>query len=132
MRLQTLLCDEIISELEELSKIQVGTEQYKTAVEGIAKLMAQALESEKLNQEFGAKDADRDMDYEFKLKQLEEDRKDRRVKNIIAVAAILVPAFGAAWGTIKSLKFEETGTVTTMAGRNHINKLLSFVGIGRK
>ena len=132
MRLQTLLCDEITSELGELSKIPVGTDEYKTAVEGIAKLMAHALESERLNQEFGAKDMDREMDYEFKLKQLEEDRKDRRVKNIIAFAAIMVPAFGAAWGTIKSLKFEETGTVTTMAGRNHINKLLSFIGIGRK
>lgn len=128
MVLQTLLCDEIKSEFEELGKIQVGTDEHKTAVDCVAKLMSHALETEKLNQEFEARETERAMDHELKLKQMEEDRKDRRAKNAIAIAAILIPAAGAVWGTIKTLKFEEVGTVTTMAGRNHINKLLSFIG----
>ena len=128
MVLQTLLCDEIKSELEELGKIQVGTDEYKTAVDGVTKLISQALETEKLNQEFEAREMERETDRELKLKQMDEDRKDRRVKNILAALGIFIPVGATVWGTLKSLKFEIDGTVTTMAGRNHINKLLSMFG----
>ena len=124
MKLQNLLCDEVKSELEELSKMQIGTDEYKTAVDGITKLVAQAIEVEKFNADIEEREIDRDMDHDFKLKQLEEDRKDRRAKNIIAVAGILIPVGVTVWGTIKSLKFEEEGTVTTIVGRGFINKLL--------
>ena len=60
----------------------------------------------------------------FKQEQLEEDKKDRLWKNGIAIAGIIIPSLITIWGTIKSLKFEEEGTVTTIMGRGFINKLL--------
>lgn len=125
MKLQNLLCDEITSEFEELSKLQVGTDEYKAAVDGITKLVDRAVEIEKLNNELDAKEIEREFDQDLKLKQIDEDRKDRRAKNTIAVAGIVIPVVVTVWGTIKTLKFEIDGTVTTMAGRNFINKLFA-------
>ena len=55
---------------------------------------------------------------------MEEDRKDRRFKNGIALGGIVLPLAVTIWGTLKTLKFEEEGTVTTMMGRGFINKLI--------
>ena len=53
----------------------------------------------------------------------EEEKKDRKWKNGISVAGIVVPIVVTVWGTLKTLKFEETGTVTTNAGRSFMNRL---------
>lgn len=124
MKLLTLLSDEISSELEELSKMQIGSDEYKAAVDGITKLVDRAVEVEKINNELENKEIDRDIDRDLRQQQLEDDRKDRRAKNYIAVAGIVIPVAVTIWGTIKSLKFEEEGTVTTIVGRGFINKLL--------
>lgn len=60
---------------------------------------------------------------ELKAKQMDDERKDRWVKNSITAAGIAIPSIITIWGTLKSLKFEETGTITTMAGRSFINRL---------
>ncbi|MBO5906197.1 MAG: hypothetical protein J6Q84_07255 [Kiritimatiellae bacterium] len=60
----------------------------------------------------------------LKAKQAESEDKDRLIRNIIAVTGIVVPSLITIWGTLKSLKFEETGSVTTIMGRGFINKLL--------
>ena len=57
-------------------------------------------------------------------KQMEEEKKDRWIKNGLAAAGIIIPTLVTIWGTVKSIKFEETGTITTIMGRGFINKLL--------
>ena len=47
MKNETMLHDEIKAELEELSKLEVGSDEYETAVNGISKLMDRAIEMEK-------------------------------------------------------------------------------------
>ena len=44
MKNETMLHDEIKAELEELSKLEVGSDKYETAVNGISKLMDRAIE----------------------------------------------------------------------------------------
>ena len=55
---------------------------------------------------------------------MDEEKKDRLVKNIITAAGIVLPLVITVWGTKVSLKFEEEGTFTTIMGRGFINKLL--------
>ena len=55
---------------------------------------------------------------------MEDERKDRLVRNGITIASIVIPTAVTIWGTLKSFKFEETGTVTTTIGRGFINKLI--------
>lgn len=124
MKIETLLHDEIKSELEELKKIELGSEKYKVTVDGLTKLVDKAIEMDKLNIEVHEKVESRENDNDLKLKQMEEERKDRFVRNGIAVAGIVIPTMVTIWGTIKTIEFEKEGTITTIMGRGFINKLL--------
>lgn len=118
--IEDLLSEEIRGELENLADIEQGSDEYKASIDGIVKLIDRSIEIEKVKSE-NAKQYD---DIEFKLKQLQDENKDRLIRNGIAVAGIVVPTLITIWGTLKSFKFEETGTVTTILGRGFINKLL--------
>ena len=124
MRIETKLQEEIASELEELSKMQVGTDEYKSTVDGLTKLMDRAIEIERIDIESQDKVDARQEENDFKLKQMEDERKDRIVKNAISVAGIVIPTVVTIWGTLKSIEFEKTGTITTIMGRGFISKLL--------
>ena len=117
---ETLLHEEIQAKLEALKDLEVGSEEYEKAVNAITKLMDRAVEIDKINLE-----ADNSaFEHNYKMSQIKVDHKDRWIKNILSALGIAIPAGITIWGTLKSLKFEETGTVTTIMGRGFINKLL--------
>ena len=120
MKIEGLLHKEIADEFEILGKMDVGTDKYKTAVDGLSKLMDKAIELDKLNVEHN----NQEFEIDFKERQAAEEKKDRMAKNGIAVAGIVIPSLLTIWGTIKSIKFEQEGTITTIMGRGFINKLL--------
>lgn len=122
--IETLLRDEIQKEFEILEDMKVGTEEYKTAVDSMIKLCDRAIELEKFNAEQEFKREQQAVEDELKTEQIREDKKDRFVKNSLTAASIIIPSAITVWGTIKSIKFEETGTITTIMGRGFIQKLL--------
>ena len=122
--IETLLHEEIQDGFDALSRMERGTEIHKTTVDEVAKLFDKAIEIEKIEIEAKEKAKAREIEESIKLAQIEEDRKDRRVKNGIAVGGIVLPLAVTIWGTFKTLKFEEEGTVTTIMGRGFINKLI--------
>ena len=122
--IETLLHEEIQDGFDALSKMERGTEIHKTTVDEVAKLFDKAIEIEKIEVEAKEKAKAREIEASLKRAQMEEDRKDRRFKNGIAVGGIVLPLAVTIWGTFKTLKFEEEGTVTTMMGRGFINKLI--------
>jgi hypothetical protein len=124
MNIETMMHEEIQSELEELGKIKVGTEEYKVAVEGITKLTDRVIEMTKSDIEREEKVKDREIETNLKIQQMEDERKDRFIKNVIAVVGIAVPTAVTIWGTVKSIEFEKEGTITTIMGRGFIQKLL--------
>lgn len=124
MSIKTLLNNEIKDQIEEVGKMEVGTDTYKTAVDGLTKLMDKAIEMDKVENERKDRITTQSIETDLKLKQMEDERKDRIVRNSITAAGIAIPSLITIWGTIKSIKFEETGTITTIMGRGFINKLL--------
>lgn len=124
MRIEKMLHAEIENEFESLKKVELGTDKYKATVDGLTKLVDRAIEIDKMNIEQNEKYEVRRDENDFKAQQMKEDKRDRFVKNGIAVAGIVIPSAITIWGTLKSLKFEEEGTVTTIMGRGFINKLL--------
>ena len=122
--IETLLHEEIQDGFDALSKMERGTEIHKTTVDEVAKLFDKAIEIEKIEIEAKEKAKAREIEASLKRAQMEEDRKDRRFKNGIAVGGIVLPLAVTIWGTFKTLKFEEEGTVTTIMGRGFINKLI--------
>ena len=124
MSIKTALTDEVMTEVKELNKMTLGTDEYRVTVEGISKLAEKAIELERLEQERKEKVESRNLENDLKLMQLAEDRKDRRVKNGLTAAGIVLPLGATIWGVLKSLKFEETGSVSSIVGRDLIKKLL--------
>ena len=117
---EKLLHEELKTRLEELKDMEVGSDEYKAAVDNITKLMDRGIKIDELNLE----DLKRECETNIKMSQIKEDHKDRFWKHILEGVGIGLPAAVAIWGTLKSLKFEETGTVTTILGRGWLNKLL--------
>ena len=112
--IETKLHMEIEDELDKLDSItDKGSDEYKATLDSVTKLMDRAIEMERLGNEV-----------EKNQLQMREEQKDRLIRNIIAVAGIVIPSAITVWGTVKSIKFEETGTITTIIGRGFINKLL--------
>lgn len=114
---------EIGSLFEALKDLEAGTEEYDKVSNSLNKLLDKYNEMTKNDYDYWDRQETRKIEYEFKEKQLEEDRRDHRVKNGLTLTSIATGLGLAVWGTIKSLKFEETGTVTTNAGREFIKKL---------
>lgn len=126
MSIQRLLREEIESEFKELSTITPGGENYKVAVDGITKLMDRAIEMEKNEIDHQDRIDARDSENELKMKQMEDEKKDRFVKNLLAEVGTIGGLVVTIWGAKKAWKFEETGTVASPVGRSFINKLISF------
>ena len=120
MKIKETLYKEIEDELQELNEIEVGTDEYKSSVDGVTKLLDRAIEIEKHEAEMKEREAERIA----KNIQVAEEQKDRVVKNYISAGGVVLPLLVTIWGTLKSFKFEKDGTVTTIMGRGFINKLL--------
>lgn len=123
MDYMALLDDVIINELKNLKDTKGETDEYKATVECVTKLMDRSIEIKKLTFDQTNKLSRQVIDDKAKVKQDEEDRKDRLIKNCISIAGIVIPALITIWGTLKSLKFEQDGTVTSMAGRAFVSRL---------
>ena len=124
MRIEIPLQDEIINELKEAKEMEIGSDKHRNTIDSVVKLLDRAIEIEKMDVDHREKVENRDYENDFKQRQMTDERRDRLVKNILTGAGIIIPSALTVWGTIKTLKFEQEGTVTTIMGRGFINKLL--------
>lgn len=124
MSMRHLLREEIQSEFEELKKIKVGTDEHKAAVDAATKLVDRAIELEKIDIEKVEKAENRDVEYSLKTKEMDDERKDRWVKNGLTAVSVIGGFALTVWGTIKSIEFEKEGSITTIMGRGFIQKLI--------
>lgn len=118
---------EIESELNALANVEVESEAFKVTVDCVSKLIDKRNEMEKIELEKKKQQLSEQMELNklSKEKELNEyNKKDQLIKHAISIGSIVIPVFVTIWGTYKTLKFEETGTVTTIMGRGFINKLI--------
>ena len=137
-----LLESEISAEFKTLENMELGSDEYKSVVDGLTKLIDRSINLDKLDIDKEEKIKDRESDSNYKVDQLNNDKsyresditlrtqqmnneqRDLMITNAITAAGIVIPSLITIWGTFKTLKFEEQGTVTTIMGRGFINKLL--------
>lgn len=124
VNVETLLYDEIATEFEKLSQLTPGSEEHKATADTLVKLMDRAIEIDKVDRDCAEKEEARKSEELLKQQQLEDEKKDRLIKNILSIAGIALPLLVTIWGTKVSLEFEKEGTFTTIMGRGFINKLL--------
>lgn len=138
MEFKQKLYEEIEEEFDNMKGIKIGTNDLKTAVETVTKLVDRAIEIDKIEYERNEKlkkeledkikameaEAREAYEKECKLKALEEEKRDRWWRRAIDIGGIVIPVGLTVWGTIVTLRFEREGTVTTIIGRGFFNKLL--------
>lgn len=115
---------EIDAQLGYLGEVEPGTDEYKARVDGITKLMDRAIEMEKLAREDEYRVKSHKDEVDLKLKELEENRKGRWVRDGLSVAFDIGEKLFIVWGLYKTFKFEETGTVTTHVGKGFFSRFL--------
>ncbi len=124
MDIKELLEEAIYKRIDEFNDLEVGTEEFKSEADVLAKLTDRVIEIEKVRVDYQERVNDRENEIELKQLEMDDERKDRFIKNCLTGASIVTGVGLTVWGTLKSLKFEEDGTVTTIVGRGFINKLL--------
>lgn len=123
MSIQTILREEFTNELEELGKVEFGSEKYKVGVAGVAQLADRLIEMSKLDTEDEKIDIERQK-LDIENQKLEEDKKDRKTKNRISVFGIAAPAAIAIIGGAAMFVYEERGSITSQVGRKIIDKYI--------
>ena len=127
MSVRSNLVEEFESELEELSKMEVGTDTYRATVDGVTKLADRIIEIDKIEKENSVNIDTQEQEYAIKAQQLKDEKKDRFIKNCIAIGTFVggVLVYGLAF--IASTNFEREGTLTTEGGMAVLNKHGLFV-----
>ena len=126
MNLKTKLSEEFESQMTELHKLEVGSDQYKVAVDGVTKLADRIIELKKVEVESEEKEKDREIDESFKAQQMEMDNKDRKNRTVVEVLKIGVPTAAAFAMGLISMKWEKLDTLTSSAGKSALRDLLKF------
>lgn len=126
MSIKTTLTEEFNDQMKDLHKLEVGTERYSTAVNGVTKLADKIIDLEKMEIEREERIKDRDTEIELKSQQMEIDKRDKRNQNLVNVVKIAVPTVaGFAMGII-SMKWEKLETITSTAGRQALKDIIRF------
>lgn len=104
------------TQLENLEKTDVESEDYRATIDGVTKMADRIIEIEKIENEQA-----------LKAQQVKDDKRDKIIRNVIEGTKV-VGGFGlAAWAFVASMNFEKEGTLTTQGGRSAINQLLKFI-----
>lgn len=113
MSIEKMLHDEITADFEKLHETDFGTDEYKSGVESVVKMVDRAIELKKI-----------ESDAELKKAEQMTDKRNRLIGHILTGVTTAAGIAVTIWGTKASFEFEKEGTVTTIMGRGFINKLL--------
>lgn len=122
--------DQWKEEKEKLDNIKIDDksqiEFYKIQVERVKSLEKELADLEKSENETAEKVASRRTDEVLRKQQMEDESKDRKTRNIIEVAKVVVPVVGAFAMGLISMKWEKTDTLTSSAGKSSLREILRF------
>lgn len=123
MSVKTDLREELVNEIDELGKVEFGSEKYKVGVSGVSQLADKLIELSRLDQEDKKLELEQEK-LEVEYQKLEDERKDKKSKNRIGWAGVLVPASIAVIGGVAMFVYEERGSITSQMGRKLIDKYI--------
>lgn len=125
MSIGTKLELELDKDFDRLDELEVGTNEHTEASKVLIQLLDRKIEMDKSENDRRDKEETRKIETELKRQQMEDDRKDRLIRNCLTGASIISGIGVTVWGALKSWKFEETGTITSTAGRKFIGNLFN-------
>lgn len=126
MSIKATMYEEVQNQYEEISKMELGSEQCVKAMNAINGTVDRLNEMEKLEIE------DRKLDIEEQKLEIERERnenekKDRLIKTAVGVGTFVLGTAVTIWGYVDSKHFEQGYTHTTNAGRESTRSLLNIM-----
>lgn len=118
-----LLDKEIETIMNTMEDLALGSEEYKQAADVLARLVDKRNEMVKIEYDHQDKKQSRIEENDLKIRQMDDERKDRRVKNGLTAAKIFGGFLVTGLGTYVTLNFERIQNVTTIAGREFVRQL---------
>lgn len=118
MSIEKAMYDEVLSELEAVKEMELGSDQHVKTVGVVNSLVDRLGESQKLDNEARR--------LEIEAQRLEGEKKDRTIKNIITVGTNVLFLGVTIWANIDSKRFEQGFTHTTESGKNSSRTLVSL------
>lgn len=122
MSVKQKLEDEFESQMNLLSNMNVGTDEYAKTVEGVSKIADRLIKIQQLNDEYDLKSREIENAKENRIQEEEQARK----KNRIEWAKVITPTVGAFTMGIISMIWEKTDTLTLSAGKSALRDILPF------
>lgn len=113
-------------EREYLKEMTVDSKGYKEQLERVTELEKRLTDLEKADMENSVKVASNEITEQFKREEIEAELKDRKNRNRIEVAKIIVPVAAAFTMGLISMRFEKTDIVTSTAGKSSLRDILKF------
>lgn len=126
MSIERIVREEIESEIGELSKMELGTEEYARTVKGVNDFIDRLNESKKIELEAKKLEIEEDKN-DIELQRVENDKKLRKIGYGVTIGTFIGAAAIQIWANIDSKHFEIGNTHTTEAGRSSTRKLLSWL-----
>lgn len=128
MSIKNNLVEEFNSQMDEVRKLEVGSDKYKIAVDGVTKLADRIIEIEKNESDGCLKFDHQSMEEKFKEIQMKEEKRDRIIRNAIEGTKV-IGGFGlTAWAFVAAMNFEKEGRLfSTEGGRAALKSLLKFM-----
>ena len=127
MSIKNELTEEFNDEVKGLRGLQLGSDEYKATVDGVTKLADRIIEIEKIEKDAKSKEVERESNDYLKMKQMEDDKKDRWARNSIEFVKVGGGLLAACCAFVLSMKFEEDGKLfSTEGGRSALRQLLKF------
>lgn len=131
MSVKTILLDEFVDEVAELGKMEVGSAQYKIAVDGIKELYDMMSDQDKIQfeqelrqTEEEAKRERRCEEEKFKKNQLKKEFVEKMIDVVLKSLEIGLPLIVTVWGTIIVLDFEKEDIVGSFFSKSWLQKLV--------
>lgn len=122
MSVKQKLEDEFESQMNLLSNMDVGTDEYAKTVEGVSKIADRLIKIQQLNDEYDLKSREIENAKENRIQEEEQARK----KNRIDWGKVIVPTVGAFTMGIITMIWEKTDTLTSSAGKSALRDILPF------
>lgn len=122
MSVEKLMNDELVCRLTDLQGLKVESPEYRTGVDSVTKLANALVEMKKTEADIAAQEEET----RLKHKQQKSETFDKIARNAIQFVAVGGGIGVTVWGTVKSLKFEETGVCTSTAAKKFFANALNF------
>ena len=121
-----MLEDTVAHHIDYIDGLEAGSEEYNRAIDKLNILYQPWLEVKKVELEFNDKEIQRAHEKKIRESELKQKAKFDKLASVIQVGlgvlGVIGPIVAYNMTTNKVLRFETTGTVTSLVGRNHFGK----------